>query len=139
MQSKSSPSSRPRIRLLALVALWLLIGGTARAERRLSLDEAVQLALKQNAELKLEQAKVDAAEATRKSTRGLYGPKVMVEGNRRSPWGEGETRDRGQRRRSDRVIPVICTAPSFRPSYSLCLFRRKRFIFRSVRAPMNTG
>lgn len=75
-----NPRSAPWIGLLTLL-LTCFAAGPANAERKLSLDQAIQLALKQNSELKLEQAKVDEAEANRKSMRGLYGPKLMVEGN----------------------------------------------------------
>jgi len=49
--------------------------------RRLSLSDAIRMAMKRNPELALEEAKVEEAEATRKSTRGLYGPRLMMEGN----------------------------------------------------------
>jgi outer membrane protein len=58
-----------------------LVAGSAWGERSLSLSEAVGLALKGNPELALEGARVAEAEATRKSTRGHYGPKLMVDGN----------------------------------------------------------
>jgi outer membrane protein TolC len=64
--------------LFAVVLGWAT---WALGERRLSLSDAVKLALKQNTQLKLEQAKVEEADATRKSARGHYGPKVVVDGN----------------------------------------------------------
>lgn len=73
--------SRCSLVLLSLFSLSLLNPGAALAQRKLSLSQAVDLALKQSPRLLLEQAKVDGAEATRKSTRGLFGPKLLVEGN----------------------------------------------------------
>lgn len=74
------PSFRPHVQLVLLpvVVLWMT---SARGQERISLSEAVQLALKNNPQLQLEEAKVAESEATRKSIRGLYGPKLMVEGN----------------------------------------------------------
>jgi outer membrane protein TolC len=53
----------------------------ARAERRLTLAEATALALANNPELRLEEAKLAEAEARRKGTRGLYGPKLLADAN----------------------------------------------------------
>ena len=66
------------------LCVWMFVLGLsteAWGDRRLSLSEAVKLALKNNPQLKLEQAKVEEAAATRKSARGHYGPKLMVDGN----------------------------------------------------------
>ncbi len=73
----------PRLLWGVIVTTLLVIAapGAARAQRKLTLKQAVDLAMEQNLELKIEQEKVAEAEATRKSVRGHFGPKVMVEGN----------------------------------------------------------
>ena len=70
-------------RLVIAIALVALSGWTspARGERKLSLADAVRLALENNTQLELERAKVAEADATRKSVRGRYGPMVTVQGN----------------------------------------------------------
>ena len=70
-------------RLVIAIALVTLSGWTspARGERKLSLADAVRLALENNTQLELERAKVAEADATRKSVRGRYGPMVTVQGN----------------------------------------------------------
>ena len=70
-----------RLALCSLSISLLLAAPAARADRQLSLDDAIKLALARNPELTLERSKVEEAEATRKSTRGLYGPKLMVDAN----------------------------------------------------------
>lgn len=69
------------IPVLVLVLLLTALSPPAMAEQRLTLSQAVNLALKQSPQLALEQAKVDEAEASRKSMRGLFGPKLMLEGS----------------------------------------------------------
>lgn len=64
----------------ALVAL-LVLTTTPAAARKLTLKQAVDLALTQNHQLQMEQSKVAEADAQRKSTRGLFGPSVTVDGN----------------------------------------------------------
>jgi outer membrane protein len=67
--------------LPVFLPLSLGLLSAAHAERRLSLEASVKLAYESSPQLKLEQAKVDEAQATRKSTRGLYGPKLSMDGN----------------------------------------------------------
>lgn len=76
-----SSSTAPLRTQLLIVVTVLLASPTARAERRLTLEQAVDLALKQNPELRLVQARVDEAASSRKSARGLWGPQLRVEGN----------------------------------------------------------
>ena len=68
-----------RVSLISL--LFLLTPSLALAQHSLTLKQAVDLALKQNLELQVEQEKVTEAGQTRKSVRGHFGPKVMIEGN----------------------------------------------------------
>ena len=68
------------VRISLLIAL-VLASAPAHAQRKLTLKEAVDLALKQNLELQIEQEKVVEAGLSRKSVRGHFGPKIMVEGN----------------------------------------------------------
>jgi len=64
---------------MLLVAFFPKMGATEK--HPLSLSQAVQLALKHNQEISLADAKWSEAEAKRKSIRGLYGPKLLLEGN----------------------------------------------------------
>ncbi len=64
-----------------LLSLLLLFPAAAQAQRSLTLKQAVDLALKQNLELQVEQEKVTEAGQNRKSVRGHFGPKLVVEGN----------------------------------------------------------
>lgn len=68
------------VRLSLLLSLFLA-AAPAHAQRKLSLKDAVDLALKQNLELQIEHEKVAEAGLNRKSVRGHFGPKIMVEGN----------------------------------------------------------
>jgi outer membrane protein len=65
----------------ALLPALLLTPILARADRKLSLAEATELALRNNNELKLEDEKLGEAEAKRKGVRGMYGPKLLSEAN----------------------------------------------------------
>src|SRR5512137_1362236 len=67
-----------RAPLLALASL-LLLAVPAHAERRLSLRQAVALAVGENPELRLEDTKILEARERQRSTRGLYGPKLMAD------------------------------------------------------------
>lgn len=74
--------SRTRTARLALTLLLLgSVAGVARAERRLSLADATRLALAQNPELRLEDAKISEAEARAKSTGSNWGPKLLLDAN----------------------------------------------------------
>jgi outer membrane protein TolC len=66
---------------LTLAAALLALASPAAADRRLSLDQAVKLALKQSPQIRLEQAKVDETDATRKSTRAHYLPQLKADAN----------------------------------------------------------
>jgi outer membrane protein len=63
------------------LALVLTLTPQASADRRLSLPQAMSLAVSENQELRLETAKISEAKARQLSTRGLYGPKLMAEAN----------------------------------------------------------
>ena len=85
---ESRTSHRARSGLTVLLELGLLVTGlslsaarVAHADRRLSIADALALALGNNTELRLEEEKLREAEARRKGTRGLYGPKLLSEGN----------------------------------------------------------
>jgi outer membrane protein len=69
-----------RIQCLILT-LALAVSPVASADRRLSLPQAMSLAIQENPELRLESARVAEARARQLSTRGLYGPKLMVDAN----------------------------------------------------------
>jgi outer membrane protein TolC len=77
----SHPRSLAGLGSLPLLALLVLCPGAARAERKLSLAEATRLALAQNPELRLEDAKVTEAEARQKSTGSNWGPKLLLDAN----------------------------------------------------------
>ncbi len=70
---------RPLAVFLSL--LLCLASSLAGAEQRLSLADAVKLAMKQNTQVRLERVKIAEAEATRKSTRALYGPRLILDAN----------------------------------------------------------
>lgn len=73
----------PRLTALSVLLLIVLVHGPvqAQSEQRLTIAEAVKLALKQNTQIRLEQVKIDEAEATRKSTRALFGPRLILDAN----------------------------------------------------------
>ncbi len=62
------------------IILFAGVGGLA-APRKMSLSEAVVLALKQNLEIEISREKVGEAEAHRRAARGNLGPKLSVEAN----------------------------------------------------------
>lgn len=70
-----------RLLVITLSLIILVFPTPLFAERSLSLTQAIQLAIQNNPELRLEEAKVNEAELRQKSTRGLYGPRLAVEGN----------------------------------------------------------
>ncbi len=70
-----------RVHSILSVLCFFILTAPAAAERRLSLSQAVALGMKQNPALKLEEAKILEAVANRKSTRGLYGPKLLADAN----------------------------------------------------------
>lgn len=67
----------------ALLAVPLLLATTsaqaAEPARRVTLDEAIQIAVENNQELERADAKVDEAAAARKKMRGRFGPMLMGE------------------------------------------------------------
>ena len=67
--------------LIMLTCLSAALPAVARAQQKLTLAEAVKLALKQNTQIRLEKIKVAEADATRKSTRALYGPRLILDAN----------------------------------------------------------
>ena len=70
------------LQCLTLAVLCLLLSpAELHAQRRLTLSDALKLAMDQNTQLRLEQAKVAESEANRKSTRGLYGPRLLLDAN----------------------------------------------------------
>ena len=77
---RPKPGPTHLLRGILLLSIFLA-APAARAERKLTLKEAVDLAMKQNLELQVLQETVAEADATRKSVRGHFGPKLMVEGN----------------------------------------------------------
>ena len=70
-----------RLWVVVLFLLSCLAPTVAHAQRKLSLADAVKLALEQNSQIRLERAKVAEATSTRKSTRALYGPRLILDGN----------------------------------------------------------
>jgi outer membrane protein TolC len=72
-------SARLPLLAFSLMSLSLIFSPPAHADRRLSLRQAAALAVAENPELRLEDAKILEARARQKSTRGLYGPKLMAD------------------------------------------------------------